>query len=106
MSLLKICGISLLSLVLSASAYASESDQAQTEEMPRYTRCENPRPDVCQQSYVPVCADRDTGIRCIKAPCPSEEKVTYSNNCMACSDKKVYGYIRGACEEKNDININ
>ena len=106
MSLLQGCKIFLLSLFLAFSAIANESDQTLTEETP-YTRCENPRPEVCNQSYQPICADRDTGVRCIKAPCPqAREKVTYSNNCMACTDKKVYGYWNGACADSIDNNNN
>jgi hypothetical protein len=47
--------------------------------------------------YEPVCATRDTGIRCITAPCPSEEKKTMGNACSACSDPKVYSYVKGEC---------
>jgi hypothetical protein len=94
----------LLSLFLAVSANASDTGESQREEAPLYTRCENPRPEVCQQSYIPVCANRDSGIRCIKAPCPSEKKVTYSNGCMACADKKVYGFWDGACKDNAVIN--
>jgi hypothetical protein len=47
--------------------------------------------------YAPVCATRDTGIRCITAPCPSSETKTYSNACSACTDPKVSQYVKGAC---------
>jgi hypothetical protein len=50
--------------------------------------------------YAPVCATRDTGVRCIKAPCPSEEKVTKSSGCNACSDDKVISYVDGECPAK------
>lgn len=52
---------------------------------------------MCTREYRPVCADVDTGIRCITAPCPSTEKKTYSNGCTACADEKVTGYALGAC---------
>jgi len=103
MSLLKICGISLLLLFHASATNANGTDKTHIEESP-YTRCENPRPEVCQQSYFPVCANRDTGIRCIKVPCPSEKKVTYSNSCMACADKKVYGFWDSACKDNADTN--
>jgi hypothetical protein len=45
-----------------------------------------------------VCGEVDTGIRCIKAPCPSSEKKTYPNACEACADKKVIGYFPMACD--------
>jgi hypothetical protein len=59
--------------------------------------CATPRPDVCTMEYAPVCATRDTGIRCITAPCPSSETKTYSNACSACTDPKVSQYVKGAC---------
>ena len=59
--------------------------------------CKEPRPEVCTMIYQPVCATRDTGVRCIRAPCPSEEKVTKSSSCNACSDPKVISYVQGEC---------
>ncbi|MGR9099908.1 MAG: hypothetical protein ACU826_05005 [Gammaproteobacteria bacterium] len=61
-------------------------------------RCEEPRPQICTQEYLPVCALRDTGIRCVTTPCDSTEWKTYANGCGACSDPKVEGYIPGDCE--------
>jgi len=120
MSLLKHGGVFLLLLILSMSANAGESfpvmenvnqhpvvtsakpDQSNTDKVAVYIRCKNPRPEVCNQSYTPVCATRDTGIRCIKAPCPSTKKVTYSNGCMACTDPEVIGYLDGTCGDDID----
>gem|GEM_PF-1926194 len=62
-----------------------------------YTECKEPRPEMCTKQYDPVCADKDNGIRCIKAPCPSTDQVTYGNACDACADKDVYGYVAGEC---------
>ena len=59
--------------------------------------CTEPRPGVCTMDYKPVCATRDTGVRCITTPCPSSEQVTKSNACSACSDPKVYAYVKGEC---------
>jgi hypothetical protein len=61
------------------------------------TECSEPRRPMCTREYRPVCADLDTGIRCIKAPCPAVEKKTFSNGCSACADAKVTGYVPGAC---------
>ncbi|RKZ57440.1 MAG: hypothetical protein DRQ44_15775 [Gammaproteobacteria bacterium] len=106
MSFLKFFGISILLFFHTSATNANDSAQVQIEESP-YTRCENPRPEVCNQLYQPVCGDRDTGARCIMAPCPqARKKVTYSNSCTACADKKVYGYWDGACKDstgKNDL---
>jgi len=60
-------------------------------------QCKDPRPQVCTREYKPVCATRDTGVRCVTTPCPSTELVTKSNACTACSDKKVYSHVPGAC---------
>ena len=64
---------------------------------PEITECKSPRPQMCTKEYRPVCATRDTGVRCVTTPCPSTELVTNSNACTACSDEKVFGYIPGAC---------
>lgn len=56
--------------------------------------------NVCTEEYDPVCAMRDTGIRCVKPPCPSAEWRTYGNACTACRDDKVYRYVEGECVVK------
>ncbi len=60
-----------------------------------YIECKKPRPEVCTEEYLPVCAKKDNGIRCVKAPCPSTDDVTFANACSACADPKVYGYTPG-----------
>jgi hypothetical protein len=62
-----------------------------------FTQCSEQRPQVCTREYLPVCATRDTGVRCLTTPCPSSEQKTYGNGCEACADKKVLGYIANAC---------
>ena len=64
--------------------------------------CVEPRPELCTKDYRPVCALRDTGVRCITTPCPSTEWKTYSNACSACSDPDVMGYKNGACRDVDD----
>lgn len=59
--------------------------------------CTEPRPEICTQQYDPVCAEKDTGIRCITTPCPSTDNVTYGNGCSACTDPEVYSYTPGEC---------
>lgn len=61
------------------------------------TTCSEPRREMCTRDYRPVCADVDTGIRCIRAPCPSVEQKTYSNGCTACADPHVTGHRPGSC---------
>ncbi|HRJ54001.1 MAG TPA: hypothetical protein PLE99_14680 [Candidatus Thiothrix moscowensis] len=62
-----------------------------------FVTCQNPRPEICYEIYAPVCASKDTGIRCVTTPCPSEEQVMFSNDCTACADPKVRGYVAGQC---------
>lgn len=59
--------------------------------------CSEPRPEMCTQRYDPVCATRDTGVRCVTTPCPSTEQKTMGNSCTACSDPKVISYVKGEC---------
>ena len=59
--------------------------------------CKDPRPEICTKEYRPVCAEVDTGLRCVKAPCASKDHKTYSNACTACADHKVFGYRFGTC---------
>jgi hypothetical protein len=64
-----------------------------------YVECVVPRPEVCTKEYRPVCGLRDTGVRCVTAPCDEAwEERTYSNACTACSHDDVYGWRPGACQ--------
>jgi hypothetical protein len=63
------------------------------------TECTNPRPEMCTMDYRPVCATKDTGIRCITEPCGSTATATYSNGCSACSDPTVLSYVPEECKE-------
>ena len=51
-----------------------------------FIRCEEPRPEACAQTYVPVCGELTDGSR-----------RTYSNACSACSDTNVAGYRLDPC---------
>ncbi len=61
------------------------------------TQCKEPRSPICTKEYRPVCATRDTGVRCVTTPCPSTELVTKGNACTACADEKVSSYVPGKC---------
>lgn len=61
------------------------------------TACTGPRTKMCSTISAPVCATRDTGIRCITTPCPSSERKTFSSACAACRDPQVSGWTEGAC---------
>jgi len=66
-----------------------------------FTACTDPRPEMCTQDYRPVCGLRDTGVRCVTAPCDAAtEERTYSNACVACSHADVHGWRPGACAEE------
>ncbi len=89
----KLSGIILL-LLLNACSTATQAPVSMVE-------CTEPRPQMCAEIYQPVCAKRDTGVRCVTTPCASTEWVTKGNACSACSDKKVFGFVNNACP-KND----
>lgn len=64
-----------------------------------FVACEAPRPEICTQEYVPVCAERlvvgKEGVA--DAAAGVVERVTRPNRCRACSDADVVGYEPGAC---------
>ena len=87
-------------LILNTACQSTTKEAPQPKESTPVTiSCTDPRPEICTQEYIPVCATKDTGVRCVTAPCPSTEKVTYGNACTACSDAKVYSHVAGACEK-------
>jgi lipid-binding SYLF domain-containing protein len=52
----------------------------------------------CTFVHAPVCGVVDTGVRCIKAPCPESAKVaSFPNACSACKDEKTIGYYSSDC---------
>lgn len=93
----------LLVLCLALSTTSCANTDAQETPEPESGQnepvvCTEPRPQICTMDYTPVCATRDTGIRCVTTPCPTTENKTYSNGCTACSDKSVISYQAGSCE--------
>ena len=80
------------------------SDNASSGQSNAIQHCPEERPQICTRIYQPVCATRDNGIRCVKAPCPSTENKTYGNSCTACADTKVIGYVPGECPESTQHN--
>ena len=95
----KIITTSLLTAFLvSPIGCAKSVTEKDATEATFHMKCSEPRPQICTREYRPVCATRDTGVRCVTTPCPSTELKTYSNGCTACSDPGVVGYQLNACE--------
>ncbi len=91
-----------------AARSAPATDQTETDESlasdlaDAFENCPELRPEVCNKIYQPVCGQRDTGIRCVMAPCDEAvEWRDYGNQCSACADQNVYGYHEGSCESLN-----
>jgi hypothetical protein len=84
---------------------ASESPAGEAPPAPgrlAFTKCDPAnRPQVCTREYRAVCGEVDTGVRCVKAPCPSTQQKTFGNACTACADAKTTGYWPVACEKLN-----
>jgi hypothetical protein len=90
----------LVLLVAGLAACAAPAQEAPAPERPEgWVECTEPRPEVCTQEFRPVCALRDTGVRCVTKPCEgATERVTKPNGCDACSDPAVIGHRPGACD--------
>ncbi len=84
---------------LAACSQAPLPPEGSTAATPNALQCPEQRPQICTQDYRPVCATRDTGIRCVRAPCPSATLISYANACSACADPKVASYTAGACPD-------
>lgn len=71
---------------------------------PKFHECseEEKEAEICILVYDPVCGLADNEIRCITAPCPSTDAVTYSNGCEACSSG-VIGYYEGSCIDQEFV---
>lgn len=102
------CFYLLTVLLLATCLNACQSvEQTQTESPANATAqltstCTDPRSQVCTMDFNPVCALRDTGVRCVKEPCDeATEWKTFANGCTACGDEKVFGHVEGACEESD-----
>ena len=89
--------------VVACSGATSEGELAGQGAGGGYVECVVPRPEICTHDYRPVCALRDTGIRCVTEPCDTWETKTFGNACAACADGGVYGWRPGECEEEGLI---
>lgn len=91
--------ISLIAVACVMFCGCAASPESPTDRSDIDTHCEDPRPEMCTREYRPVCALRDTGVRCVTTPCPSTEWKTYGNACDACADKDVIGHVPGTCAD-------
>ncbi|CAA6811492.1 MAG: Unknown protein [uncultured Thiotrichaceae bacterium] len=108
--LVKAGGVLLFTGVISASVNLGATEQPPQNNLvadagASLVRCNTPRPEICYEVYQPVCAVRDTSVRCVTTPCPSTEKMTYPNDCKACSDATVHGFQRGDCNSINTTGL-
>ena len=69
------------------STYAKPQPAQTTEGGLDVFQCTEPRPQICTQEYVPVCASLKDGT-----------KQTYPSECAACSDANVVSYLLDQCE--------
>ncbi|HPE60472.1 MAG TPA: hypothetical protein PLB10_09045 [Thiolinea sp.] len=57
-----------------------------------FVRCTAPRPEICYEIFLPVCAARNGRGNLL-------EQVSYPNDCKACADPAVIGFTGGgSCE--------
>lgn len=78
-------GVSVL-LILAGCSRSDAQDTAATIAAFNFTICQEPRPEICYEIYSPVCAILD-----------SQERVEYANDCTACADARVAGFVPGLC---------
>ena len=83
---LLLCGI-VVSLQLGGCADTEPHETQRTESSPDTIWCTEPRPEMCTQEYLPVCAELKNGA-----------KRTYASGCVACSDTNVVSYRANLCE--------
>lgn len=95
---IQIPAVYLLMSLLAISGCGPASVATENKNTYELIECVDPRPEMCIAQYAPVCAYRDTQVRCITTPCDSYEWKTYSNACTACSDPNVSGHYPDACD--------
>ena len=83
---LVLCGI-VASLQAGGCANSEPHETRRTESSPDMIRCTEPRPEMCTQEYLPVCANLKNGT-----------KQTYASGCVACSDANVVSFRPDPCE--------
>lgn len=90
--------VGLLSLTALAGCGRSNAGEGALN-TPALQPCHEPRPEICYEVFAPVCAQlHDPQVRCVNAPCPSTRQATYVNDCKACADPQVQGFVPGQCQ--------
>ena len=88
---LVLCGLVFSGIVVFMQVGGSTDAKPQpaqiTESAPDVVQCLEPRPQICTQEYLPVCANLKDGT-----------KLTYATGCVACSDANVVSYRPNQCE--------
>jgi hypothetical protein len=88
-----------LGLALSGCSRSDAADAHPNTNRVSFQQCQEPRPEICYEVFAPVCATlKDPLIRCLNAPCPSSRQVSFTNDCKACADPKVQGFVQGECQ--------
>lgn len=75
-------------LCLSCAVPVSDKPATTQNDNQVFTRCTEPRPEICTREYNPVCATLSTG----------KQQKTYATGCTACADPAVIKYRQGPCE--------
>lgn len=86
--LLTILLCSLTVPTIASERTAPPPQTIKTDKSQQGQTCKNPRPQMCTQIYMPVCALLKDG-----------EYKTYASDCTACSDEEVISYTADACKE-------
>ncbi len=97
--------IGVLSACVQLGATEKEVNPEQMVQDEGFVQCSTPRPEICYELYQPVCAARDNGLRCVTTPCPSTEIATYSNDCKACADPAVQGFVTGGACKGSELSV-
>ena len=80
-------GAMAVSLLAGDTVVPEPRQSRKTGDSPDLVQCTQPRPQMCIQLYLPVCAELRNGAR-----------RTYPSGCAACSDATVAGYRPNRCE--------
>ena len=81
-----VCAVAGICMAIAAGCAKSPATMETADPRAGFVACAEPRPEACTMQYDPVCGEMTDG-----------RSKTYSNACVACSDRLVTGYLKGAC---------